>query len=156
MQNALNTGRGSKIRTHNKGFGDPRVTITPCPYILATESLYTISASIARATPHNAVFGVQRCFCSEKSFLPLAIHIVLTRESAYFQNKIPRRPFLPEQAVLPKKKASLREALKYYQALSKSHQASSPSSSAHSSGSVPNTTGTSRYSPARYTVSTAS
>lgn len=27
MQNALSFGRGSKIRTHNKGFGDPRVNI---------------------------------------------------------------------------------------------------------------------------------
>lgn len=27
MQNALGFGRGSKIRTHNKGFGDPRNTI---------------------------------------------------------------------------------------------------------------------------------
>ena len=34
-------GRGSKIRTHNKGFGDPRVTITPCPYVLSNRVYYT-------------------------------------------------------------------------------------------------------------------
>ena len=33
-------GRGSKIRTHNKGFGDPRVTITPCPYVLSNVYYY--------------------------------------------------------------------------------------------------------------------
>ena len=27
------TGRGTRTRTQNKGFGDPRVTITPCPYV---------------------------------------------------------------------------------------------------------------------------
>ena len=40
-RNALKSGRGSKIRTHNKGFGDPRVTITPCPYILSNKHYYT-------------------------------------------------------------------------------------------------------------------
>ena len=26
-------GRGTRTRTQNKGFGDPRVTITPYPYV---------------------------------------------------------------------------------------------------------------------------
>ena len=52
------TGRGSKIRTHNKGFGDPRVTITPCPYDLATESLYTISGKMSIPFRHkNPLMG---------------------------------------------------------------------------------------------------
>ena len=33
-------GRGRRTRTLNKGFGDPRVTITPCPYVLRTQELY--------------------------------------------------------------------------------------------------------------------
>ena len=33
VHKALYHGRGRRIRTLNKGFGDPRVTITPCPYI---------------------------------------------------------------------------------------------------------------------------
>ena len=28
------SGRGTRTRTQNKGFGDPRVTITPYPYAL--------------------------------------------------------------------------------------------------------------------------
>ena len=39
--------RGSKIRTHNKGFGDPRVTITPCPYVLRTNELYRKTAMMS-------------------------------------------------------------------------------------------------------------
>ena len=35
-------GRGRRIRTLNKGFGDPRVTITPCPYVLANVCYYTL------------------------------------------------------------------------------------------------------------------
>ncbi len=34
------SGRGRRTRTLNKGFGDPRVTITPCPYVLANEYYY--------------------------------------------------------------------------------------------------------------------
>ena len=40
-------GRGSKTRTHNKGFGDPRVTITPCPYVLRTNELYRKTAMMS-------------------------------------------------------------------------------------------------------------
>ena len=28
------SGRGTRTRTQNKGFGDPRVTITPYPYVV--------------------------------------------------------------------------------------------------------------------------
>ena len=34
-------GRGRRTRTLNKGFGDPRVTITPCPYVLSNRIHYT-------------------------------------------------------------------------------------------------------------------
>ena len=34
-------GRGRRTRTLNKGFGDPRVTITPCPYVLSNGIHYT-------------------------------------------------------------------------------------------------------------------
>ena len=34
-------GRGRRIRTLNKGFGDPRVTITPCPYVPTNKVNYT-------------------------------------------------------------------------------------------------------------------
>ena len=33
------SGRGTRTRTQNKGFGDPRVTITPYPYVV-TRLLY--------------------------------------------------------------------------------------------------------------------
>ena len=32
-------GRGRRIRTLNKGFGDPRVTITPCPYCIRNSGI---------------------------------------------------------------------------------------------------------------------
>ena len=33
------TSRGRRIRTLNKGFGDPRVTITPCPYCIRNSAI---------------------------------------------------------------------------------------------------------------------
>ena len=38
-------GRGRRIRTLNKGFGDPRVTITPFPY--ATGILYRMRGALS-------------------------------------------------------------------------------------------------------------
>lgn len=60
----LRRGRGRRTRTLNKGFGDPRVTITPCPYMPAGESLtnkgyYTLSAWTCQA--ENAPRALKPC-----------------------------------------------------------------------------------------------
>ena len=54
-------GRGRRIRTLNKGFGDPRVTITPCPY-----DRWSTFAIIANRTRF-----VKRKFAEVFSFHPL-------------------------------------------------------------------------------------
>ena len=41
LSNLRSHGRGRRTRTLNKGFGDPRVTITPCPYVLSNRIHYT-------------------------------------------------------------------------------------------------------------------
>ena len=40
--------RGRRIRTLNKGFGDPRVTITPCPYAFRARELYRKTEGLSR------------------------------------------------------------------------------------------------------------
>ena len=61
VHKALYHGRGRRIRTLNKGFGDPRVTITPCPYCICNSAIIgdrdmnvkTFSGESARQVIHH-------------------------------------------------------------------------------------------------------
>ena len=55
------TGRGRRTRTLNKGFGDPRVTITPCPYVLSNRVYYT---GILRLCQYPSLISLQNALCS--------------------------------------------------------------------------------------------
>ena len=68
---AFSLGRGRRIRTLNKGFGDPRVTITPCPYCIRNSAIIwdrnMIVKTFSKQSAHQVVHhnsgrdsGVQR------------------------------------------------------------------------------------------------
>ena len=66
-------GRGRRTRTLNKGFGDPRVTITPCPYVQPSLRTNAIIHGFSRFVKRN----LHRC-----AFLP-ATNILRRRMQCY-------------------------------------------------------------------------